>query len=442
MDLALKMQCNRTVKALLHLLVMTSTAGGHQHDLGTGGVNPEPYVDQALSVHPGLRAIQRRAEAMKARQKPAGAWMDPLFSVGIANLPYQPLSFTATPMTGIRFGLSQRFPWPGKLDLKEAATTEKAQALVETKEERANQLAAQIRLTFYDVHFVDVTIEVIKKNLKIIDGFVEIADAKYRVGRGLQQDALKARVARGQMEEQMIGLRRRRAALEAQMGSLVAQKEAMSLPSLINVAVTEFPLLGAQALIDLADAQRPLLRSLAHQSQAQQKMRKLADKAAYPDFTVALGYTLRLVEEGRDPVDGADFLSLSAGLNLPIWYGQKQGPLREAAAKEVQAIDREIDAARLEIREVILSALFQIPELMQQMEKYRSSIIPTTRQTLDADRIAFQVDKVDFLNLLDIEMRLLNFEVEYHRLHVEREKLIVRLAQAVGVAPKALGRTP
>jgi hypothetical protein len=35
-------------------------------------------------------------------------------------------------------------------------------------------------------------------------------------------------------------------------------------------------------------------------------------------------------------------------------------------------------------------------------------------------------------------MRLLRFEVEFHRLHVEREKLIVALAEAVGVRPGEL----
>ena len=68
------------------------------------------------------------------------------------------------------------------------------------------------------------------------------------------------------------------------------------------------------------------------------------------------------------------------------------------------------------------------------MRRYREVIIPSTRQILAADQAAFQVDKVDFPTLLDLEMQLLNFEVDYHRLHVEREKLLVELAEAVGVA--------
>lgn len=426
------------MSGFLTLLAVTATVG-HAHHHG-GSLDPEAYVAEALRAHPSVSAADRRAEAMRARTEPAGALMDPMFSIGIANLPYSPLSFTATPMTGIRFGLSQRFPWPGKLDDAENAATHRADAAAAGADERRNKLAAMVRMVFYDIHFVDVAIDVIRANLEIIQGFVEIADAKYRVGRGLQQDVLKARVTKNQLEERLIDLRRRRAALAVRLNSLMARKATVEIPRLVDVAVTELPPLDLDDLLNTADAERPHLQRLAAEIDAADRTRALADKAALPDFNVGFGYTMRLVDAGRDPVDGADFLSLTAGLQLPVWYGSKQGPLAEAAAKDATAARRTLDAARLDVREVVKTVLDQSPELLRQMELYRRSIIPTTRQTLEADRVAYQVDKVDFLDLLDIEMRLLRFEVDYHRLHVEREKLIVRLAEAVGVAPTALGR--
>lgn len=377
---------------------------------------------------------------MDARIEPAGALMDPMFSVGIQNLPYDPLSLTATPMTGILFGLSQRLPWPGKLSLAEGAASHRAEAAGAGTEERRNRLSAMVRATFYDIHFVDVAIDVIGANLEIIDGFIEITDAKYRVGRGLQQDILKARVTRNQLEERLIGLRRRRAALVVRLNSLMARDVKEEIPTLLDVAVTELPPLDEERLLAKADTARPLLRRLIAEIQAAEQVQALAEKAVFPDFNVALGYRLRVVDADRDPVDGADFLSFSVGLNLPVWYASKQEPLARAAQKDASAAREELASVRLDVEETIETVLEQTPELLKQMELYRRSIIPTTRQTLDADRIAYQVDKVDFLNLLDIEMRLLNFEVDYHRLHVEREKLIVRLAEAVGVPPAELGR--
>ncbi|MEQ9497552.1 MAG: TolC family protein [Deltaproteobacteria bacterium] len=424
---------------LLALLALTSTAAAHHHH-GGGDLGPEPFVAEAVQAHPSIAAAERRAEAMRARTAPAGALMDPMVSIGVQNLPYAPPSLTATPMTGIRFGISQTFPWPGKRGLAEEAATSRADAADAGTLEQRNRLAAMVRSTFYEIHFVDVAINVIRANLEIIDGFIEIADAKYRVGRGLQQDILKARVTKNQLDERLIGLRRQRATLRVRINSLMARDPGTRIPRLIDVRITELPPLEAEHLLATASEHRPLLRRLAAQIAAADQSRALADKAALPDFNLAFGYTLRLVEAGRDPIDGDDFVSLTAGVNLPVWSSTKQGPLAEAAAKDAAAARRELEAATLDVRETVQTVLEQTAQLLEQMELYRSSIIPTTRQSLDADRIAYQVDKVDFLNLLDIEMRLLSFEVDYHRLHVEREKLIVQLAEAVGVAPSELGR--
>ncbi len=401
---------------LFALLVATSTssgAGEHHHD--SGPLTPETYVNAAIHAHPSIAAARARAEAMKAHTGPAGALMDPIFSFGIQNLPYSPLSFTATPMTGLRFGLSQRLPWPGKRALLSEATELDADALMVGAEETANGLAARVRDVFYDIHFMDVAIEVITKNLVIIDGFVDIADAKYRVGRGLQQDVLKARVVRGQLQERRADLKRRRIALAVKLNSLIAADTPIEIPNLINVAVSSFMLAPQPSLQREAERTRPLLKRLDLAIAGARKRSNYADKAALPDFTVALGYTLRVVDPARDAINGADFLSVSAAVNLPVWYDQKQGPLATAATMEVLALKRDRDAARLRIAETIRSTLQQIPDLFRQMKVYRDSIIPATRQTLAADRIAYEVGKVDFLNLLDIEMRLLNFEVDYHR---------------------------
>lgn len=423
---------------LIAWLVVSSTGTGSTPHADLKHRSPEPYVSEALAAHPSLEAAHRRVQAARHRRRPAGALADPVLSVGIQNLPYTPPSVVTTPMTGIRFGISQSFPWPGKRALAEDVASLRADVAQASREEQANHLASRVRATFYDIHFADISIQVIHANLGIIDGFVEITDAKYRVGRGLQQDVLKARVLRNQLEERLLDLRRERAALAVRLNSLMAVEGNPEVPPLVNVAVTELPPLNADALMALAETQRPLLQRLTAQRQTSTRIQDLADKAALPDFSVTFGYTWRLVQADRDPVDGGDFLSLSAGINLPVWYTAKQGPRARAARDDTAAAKADLAAARLEVRSTIHTVLEQGPKLLQQMELYRRSIIPTTRQTFDADRIAYQVDKVDFLDLLDIEMRLLNFEVDYHRLHVEREKLIVRLAEAVGIAPADL----
>ncbi len=426
---------------MMGFAVMTSTVGAlHLHH--TGDLSPEPYVKRALAASPELRAAQHRARAVAARADAAGALSDPVLSLSVNNLPLPSFSLSSTPMSGLKIGLSQRIPWPSKPGLQEETVAHRADARAAEISERSQNLAAQVRTLFYEVHFVDQAVQVIQKNLKIIEGFVQVADAKYRVGRGQHRSVLEARVIRGQLQTRALELKRKRESLRIRMNSLLAIDAHHPLPSLLHVAVTPLQGLDPQVLFAQAELHNPRLRRLTAQLRAHEKAQARAALEAIPDLSLSVGYTVRLTDPARDPVNGADFLSVSAAIPLPVWYAQKQGPMARAAAQETLASRRSLEAERREIREAIEAALVQIPQLSQQMEQYRTTIIPLVQQTLEADQTAYQVDKIDVLDLLNIEMRLLNFEVDYHRLHAVREQQIVGLARAVGVPPARLGRLP
>lgn len=419
---------------LLSLAVGTTTA--------TSTPDVEAFVTEALGAHPEVSAAQQRALAAKARVEPAGAWDDPTFSLGIQNLPYDPLSLNATPMSGVRVGLAQRFPWPGKRSLAEDAARARAEAAEAGVEEQKNSLAAAVRGVYYDIHLLDVSKNVLATNLGLLDRFIEIADTKYRVGNGLQQDVLRARVARSKLEEEMLAVERARAASVEHLRNLLARAGPLAVPRLLDVPVST-PREGlAQAeLLERAESARPLLRALARDVEGAQASAELAGKAALPDFGVSLSYTFRGDAGGRDPANGADFLGLGVSVGLPVFYGSKQGPAAEAARADGSAAEAKLEAARLEIRGLVDRALVELPRLERQMDKYARDIIPTTEQTLEADLVAYQVDKVSFLDVLDVEMKLVRYQIDFHRLHVAHEKLLVELARAVGVAPSELART-
>lgn len=415
----------------------TSSAPHAHHGAGSDhGPVPdlESFVQIALDTHPSIKAQRLRALAARERVEPAGVLRDPMFTVGFVNNPIDRIDFRATPMTGIQLGLAQHLPWPGKLALSRHVAAEMAAAAGASTDEQRNAIALAVRMVYFDIHLTDVSIAVARKNLQILEDFVSIADAKYRVGKGLQQDVLKARVQRDQIAARVVAFARARSRLRIRLNSLLVRPESTEVPALIDVPVRAFDdSVTAEALVGAARKHRPKLAALERKIAAASAMRDLADKQVMPDFTVGAGYRIRFPR--TDPVDGANFWSLNFGMNLPVFAGIKQGPLARAARDEAAAAQEELAVALLDIQRIVDDELAQLPSFIEQMELYRTAIIPNTQQSLESDRIAYQVDRVDFLNLLDIEMRLFNFEVDYHRLHVAREQAIARIAHAVGVPP-------
>lgn len=415
----------------LALTAATSTA--------TVTPNVEAYVREALHAHPDIRASQQRAIAARERITPAGAWDDPSFSVAIQNLPYDPLSLNATPMSGVKLGITQRLPWPGKRALAEDSARARAAAAEQSIEEQKLRLAAEVRTAYYDIHLLDVSKVVLETNRGILDHFIEVADTKYRVGKGLQRDVLRARVARAELDEQQLGVDRKRAALVEGLRNLLARDEALEVPPLLDVPISQPRAdLAESGLLGRAEQTRPQLRALRHTIEGAVAGVALADKAALPDVGVSLSYTLRGDAGGKDPAKGADFLGLGVTVPLPVFYGSKQEPAAQAARATERAAREALRAARLQIRGEIARALTELPRLEAQMRMFSDEIIPTTQQTLDADLVAYQVDKVSFLDLLEVQMKLVRYQIDFHRLHVMHEQLIIRLARALGGEPADL----
>jgi outer membrane protein TolC len=63
---------------------------------------------------------------------------------------------------------------------------------------------------------------------------------------------------------------------------------------------------------------------------------------------------------------------------------------------------------------------------------YKEQIIPEATQSLDADTLAYQVGRLDFLNLLNSQMTLLNYEIKFHKVMSDLEKNFAELEVVVG----------
>ena len=69
----------------------------------------------ALEVSPKIKMLEMKKIAASNRIEQNSNLPDPMLTLGFANLPVNSFSFTQEPMTGKIVGLSQAFPFPGKL---------------------------------------------------------------------------------------------------------------------------------------------------------------------------------------------------------------------------------------------------------------------------------------------------------------------------------------
>ena len=69
-----------------------------------------------------------------------------------------------------------------------------------------------------------------------------------------------------------------------------------------------------------------------------------------------------------------------------------------------------------------------------QAELFRTAILPQSQQSLRSARSGYQVDKVDFLTLLNNQVTLLNHEIAYYGHVTEHERQVAQLEAATGTS--------
>ena len=323
----------------------------------------------------------------------------------------------------------QMFPFPGKLGLKEDIAEYQAKVLEQQVEELKNDLVKNVKISYYNLFVVDKSIAIVEKNKTLINQFVKIAETKYSVGKGLQQDVLRAQVELSKMTDKLISLQQKRETLVFQLNKLLNRNISTPIEDLAEVKKSNlaFTLDEVKAM---ALENRPLLKSWNFMIEKSKSTERLAKKEYLPDFSLGMAYTQR--NNLKTGMIMHDFFSAEISLDIPLYFFKKQSKNIQEKQLMVESTEEKYIAVKNDI-------LFQIENTFSELEKnnnlvdlYETGIIPQASQSLNSAMSGYQVDKVDFLTLLNNQMTLLNYEMEYYRVLGDYEISLAELEVAVG----------
>jgi outer membrane protein TolC len=422
------------------ILVSVWPAGAIAQTVGEGVV-PDSYreVIEEVRIHnPGLAALDARVDAARHVVPRAGSLPDPMFMVGLSNWP---LSTDETPLTGVQFELRQTFPWFGKLSAREDVAGQDVHIRKALRQEQENLLVARARALLWELRFLTENRRLAVEIGDTLDHFVKVAEAAYTVGNGRQQDLIKPMVERHRIDDMIVGLDRKMDMVRSEINALRARPpEAPVQPPDIEGADAEMTSLVRRRLREFSRKTNPLLKFRDAAIEKQQAALRLAEKDYYPDFTVGLQYRIRWVEQ-MDAVGGADFIGVTLGMNLPIYFGSKQSRREAEVRSNIRAEQNQRDATWDLIRDRIERVAQGIDRDTAQAKLYRKKIIPDTEQALDSSLADYQSGRIEFLSVLDNLMTLFKARVDLARRTTRIQASLAELDHLLGgSAEVALGK--
>jgi len=386
----------------------------------------------ALKVNPGLASMARRAKAIAEIAPQVGTLPDPHLAFDAINLPVNTFSTVQQNMTQLRAGLSQEIPFPGKLRTRKEAAQFEARSAGFDVVETSLRLVRDVHISWWNLLYLDRALEIIKRNEALLRQFIVIAETKYKVGEGLQQDVLLAQVELSELLNINIRLVGARRAEQSRLNKLLNRPTQLPirLPGKVRETLPRMP--SETELHRIALKYRPLLASQGERIKAAGKRVDLANLDYYPDFKISGAWGFRNGHATFTGQPRADYATLGVSINLPIYTSTKQdralAQRKANVAKEEFALRDDIEAVWNEAS----TALANYLKAKEQASLFKTGIIPQASQTVNSMLAGYQVSKVDFLNLVRSQITLYDYETRYWKVLADARQNLARLEAAIG----------
>jgi len=390
-------------------------------------------VNQATSSNSSLAGMFSQAQAMAEMPAQAGSLPDPVLSLNAMNLPIDSFSATQENMTQMQIGLSQALPYPGKLGLRRKAASFEAQAAALDANEMHLILIRNVQMNWWNLFYIDRAVSIVERNQQLLRQLIQVAETKYKTGQGLQSDVLLAQVELSRLLDVKISLKASRKIQLAGLNALLNRPAmtAAELPQTVDETLPANP--DKTLILKQALQSRPILASQQHMLRAAETRIRLAEKDYYPDFKLATTYGLRNGYNPASRSSRADFASIKLSMTLPFFTSGKQDGALAQRKAEAARQTFSLQDKHTQVDAEIEQALAAYAAASEQALLFKSGIIPQASQTVASMLAAYQVNKVDFLNLVRAQITLYNYETQYWKAFSSGWQAWARLEAAVGV---------
>jgi len=382
-------------------------------------------VDEALKNNPQIQAAKQRYFAAQARVKLLRTLADPKFEFEYDKITADMDAVMRGKTAPMRtFSISQEIPFPTKLLLRKQLAQKEADALQQEYKETENRVIKDLKTAYFQVSLNSKKIAVTKENLELLQQFIEIVNAKYSVNKAAQQDALRAQVEYSKLSNQLVLLQQEEKVSGYMLNFLVSRppEAEVVIPEVRDEIILE---LNEEKIIQLAKASRPELKSFQDMVRKSEIDYALSKQEYLPDFMFKY-------KREENTKGGMGSWAGMVGVTVPLWFWEKQNSFVKEARANVNVAKAEYQATENMVLLEARSAYAKLEAAKSLVKIYETGVLPQAQAALETVRLGYQADKIDFLDLLDSQRTLREFQMEYFEALANLEIALADLERSVG----------
>jgi outer membrane protein, heavy metal efflux system len=384
----------------------------------------DDLIQQALKNSPDLLVSESRVQASRYRIPQAKALPDPMFMFGYQNEGFDRITIGEEQGAQGMFALSQMFPFPGKRGLKGEMATKDAESLEAMLRVAQLKIVATVKQLYYDLFLAYKNIDILTKLTEYFSSVEDAATARYSSGMGSQQEVVMAQTEKYMLLERKEMQKQKIEAIQGMLNSTVGRDVNAPLGRPAEPASAPYSF-GMDALLAMAKDNSPEIRSRQKMVETAESKVKMAKKEYFPDVTLGANYYPRTKMF-------MDMWSLTATVNIPIFYKSKQEPAVQEANANLLGAKRELAATEYMLSSGIRENYSMAQAAERLMKIYKEGLIPKTNQDFQLALSGYATGKIEAMTAISRLKALLDTEILYWGQYIEREKAVARLEAITG----------
>jgi outer membrane protein TolC len=390
-------------------------------------------LEEVLERNPEVAVSAAEARAAAQRTLQEKPLPDPVVSLTAWVLP--PETRVGPQLASL--GLSQRFPWFGKLPLKEEAALAGAAAAEARVEASRLKVVTEVRRLAYELAFLAAERREVEADRATLSHYEELARARYASGVGIGQGVVKIQAEITRDDARLLEIATRNAALSARLNALRDRPQGAPIPA-FEIPTAIEPDLDPAELRAEALRRRPELAETDALIVRAERLGDLAAKGYSPDITAGINYAYvakRRDRAGREfpPEDnGQDVLGLFAAVNLPIHGKRLEAGVEEAAQRRLAAEEQHrVVVARIDGK--LGDVTSRLDLTWDRIRLFEDVLIHQAAESLRSAESAYATGTYNALDLLDAERVLLGVRVATERAQTDFAVATAELEGVVGM---------
>lgn len=381
-------------------------------------------VDEAEKNNPDLAASFHAWKAGTYAPKQASALPETELTVQqfAVGSPRPFAGFSNSDFAYIGFGGSQELPYPGKRRLRSQVAEREADSLHEQTDAVRRQVIESLKQVYFQLAYIQQTLGILQRNDQLLNQVQQVAENRYRVGQGNQQEVLKAQLQHTKILQEISHHHQEEGQLEARLKQILNRPQESADIVTENLVATPLRYSSAE-LLQKTRENNPDVRAYTAMLRGQETRVELAHKEFRPDFSVGYMYQ-------HTGSEARDYYMATFSVRLP-----NRGRQSAALAEAVENQERGKQELQAEVQRVLSEVQQQYVFAKQSEERlkiYEHGLVPQSNATFQAGLAAYQSNRQDFETLISSFLDVLNLDLDYRKELAEHESAIAKLERLTG----------